>query len=109
MNYFALQATDPDAGDYGRVEYFNFGEKNFLFSLNTGTGDIRVSESLMAYAGQTFKLLIGARDNLKGKIRHNASKHATVVIKVYEASIDVLCVSTIPAPVMKIKAEFFRR
>ena len=61
--------------------------------MNSKTGKIKVAESLMAYAGKTYKLVIGARDNPGGTVLHTSSNYATVTIKIYQASVDVLCLS----------------
>lgn len=80
-----------------------------LFSLNTKTGAISVSSSLMSKAGRTFRMVIGARDN-PGEVLFNiAKRNVTVIFRVEEASVDVLCVSLNNKLVMQAKSELFRR
>eukprot|EP00794_Sanderia_malayensis_P017016 gene17016-18730_t len=104
-----VQAIDLDAGNYGTLKYFIVGNRNALFSLNPNNGEIKVAESLMPYAGKTFKLVVVARDNPDGNVIHTSRNYATVVIQIYQASIDVFCLSLNSEERMKSKAEAFRK
>ena len=80
-----------------------------LFSLNTKTGAISVASSLMSKAGRTYNMVISARDNPGEVIFNIAKRNITVIFRIEEASVDVLCVSLINKLVMQAKSELFRR
>ena len=63
----------------------------------------------MSYADKTFSLVIGARDNAGGTISNIAKKNATVIFRIEQASIDVVCVTLISYEVMEKKIPLFKR
>lgn len=53
-----LTASDPDAGDNGRVEYSIATEGVTKFSVNKDTGELTVSASGLN-AGDSYTILVG--------------------------------------------------
>ena len=107
---YLFQAVDHDTGKFGTPKYYLISTNSkSLFSLNTKTGAIIVTSSLMSHADRTFRLVIGARDNAGGMISNIAKRNATVIFKIEPASVDVVCVTLISAAVMETKAPLFKR
>ena len=54
-------------------------------------------------------MVIGARDNPGEVVFNIAKRNISVIFRIEEASVDVLCVSLISKLVMQAKSELFRR
>ena len=107
---FTFQATDADTGDFGTVTY-SIAKRNDenLFKVDPRSGHIKIAASLMPYAGRTFILTVGAKDNHGRNPYHVTEKNATVLIKIYQSDNAILFVSGRSKQDMTKHAEGFRR